>query len=165
MIAAANVAAVDPDVNFVKSLNSTNEKEKVRYYVTNQPNYNSSDASILEKNQEIDLYFNVKDYNMVNMDLNSRKDQNMTVDLYIQSDNGQVLDDAPNEMKNVKVLNLNEAVKELIPYGNQDNPIELKNGVFYLSDNNTYGFKIQILRENIIWKTRMVHSKQLAKFM
>jgi len=142
MIAAANVAAVDPDVNFVKSLNSTNEKEKVRYYVTNQPNYNSSDASILETNQEIDLYFNVKDYNMVNMDLNSKKDQNMTVDLYIQSDNGQVLDDAPNEMKNVKVLNLNEAVKELIPYGNQDNPIELKNGVFYLSDNNTYGFKI-----------------------
>ena len=63
MIAAANVAAVDPDVNFVKSLNSTTERENVRYYMTDQRKWNSTDASegnVLEK--DASFYFNVKDY-------------------------------------------------------------------------------------------------------
>ena len=151
MIAAANVAAVDPDVNFVKSLNSTTERENVRYYMTDQRKWNSTDASegnVLEK--DASFYFNVKDYNMVNMDLNSNNEQNMTVDLYIQSDNGQVLDDAPTEMKKIKVLNLNQnqIVKELIPYGNEDSPITLgTDRVFRLSDNNTYGFKISDIEQ------------------
>ena len=149
MIAAANVAAVDPDVNFVKSLNSTTERENVRYYMTDQRKWNSTDVSegnVLEK--DASFYFNVKDYNMVNMDLNSNNEQNMTVDLYIQSDKGQVLDDAPAEMKKIKVLNLNQIVKELIPYGNEESPITLgTDGIFRLSDNNTYGFKISDIEQ------------------
>lgn len=144
MVAAANVAAVEPEVNFVKSLNTSAETESVRYYMTDQANWTagSDEGNVLNKDEE--LYFDVKDYNMVSADLTSSNAVNMTVDFYIDSaaNNAVVLDNCPETMKNKKVVSLNSAIAELLPSGSE-NTVKLgEDGTFHLTSNNAYGFKI-----------------------
>ena len=72
-------------------------------------------------------------------------DDSWGYELYIEDDQGEVLDNCPEEMKNVKVVSLNgeNNVKELIPYGKEQEPITLSpDGKFHLSENNAYGFNI-----------------------
>ena len=144
MVAAANVAAVEPEVNFVKSLNTSAETESVRYYMTDQANWTagSDEGNVLNKDEE--LYFNVKDYNMVSADLTSSNAVNMTVDFYIDStaENAATLDNCPAAMVNKKVVSLNTAIAELLPSGSE-NTVQLgEDGTFHLTSNNAYGFKI-----------------------
>ena len=144
MVAAANVAAVEPEVNFVKSLNTSAETESVRYYMTDQANWTagSDEGNVLNKDEE--LYFNVKDYNMVSADLTSSNAVNMTVDFYIDStaENAATLDNCPAAMANKKVVSLNTAIAELLPSGSE-NTVQLgEDGTFHLTSNNAYGFKI-----------------------
>ena len=142
MVAAANVAAVEPEVNFVKSLNTSAETESVRYYMTDQANWTtgSDEGNVLNKDEE--LYFNVKDYNMVSADLTSNNAVNMTVDFYIDSEKGEVIQNCPEAMANKKVVSLNSAIAELLPSGSE-NTVKLgEDGTFHLSSNNAYGFKI-----------------------
>ena len=61
IVAAANVTAVKPEVSFIKSLNPAAEKETTQYYTTDQPIW-SEETNTLE--QDMELYFNVKDYNL-----------------------------------------------------------------------------------------------------
>lgn len=146
IVAAANVVAVEPEVNFIKNLSPVAEKETVHYYMTDQAGWNTSDSSernTLEKDTK--LYFDVKEYNMASTTLNIKDQVNMNVELYIEDDQGEVLDNCPEEMKNVKVVSLNgeNNVKELIPYGKEQEPITLSpDGKFHLSENNAYGFNI-----------------------
>lgn len=142
MVAAANVAAVEPEVNFVKSLNTSAEPESVRYYMTDQANWTagSDEGNVLNKDEE--LYFNVKDYNMVSADLTSNNAVNMTVDFYIDSEKGEVIQNCPEAMANKTVVSLNSAIAELLPSGSE-NTVKLgEDGTFHLTSNNAYGFKI-----------------------
>ena len=142
MVAAANVAAVEPEVNFVKSLNTSAETESVRYYMTDQANWTagSDEGNVLNKDEE--LYFNVKDYNMVSADLTSNNAVNMTVDFYIDSEKGEVIQNCPEAMANKTVVSLNSAIAELLPSGSE-NTVKLgEDGTFHLTSNNAYGFKI-----------------------
>ena len=147
MVAAANVAAVEPEVNFVKSLNTSAETESVRYYMTDQANWTagSDEGNVLNKDEE--LYFNVKDYNMVSADLTSNNAVNMTVDFYIDSENGEVIQNCPGSMANKKVVSLNSAIAELLPSGSE-NTVKLgEDGTFHLTSNNVYGFKIPVIEQ------------------
>lgn len=142
IVAAANVAAVEPEVNFVKSLNTSAEPESVRYYMTDQANWTagSDEGNVLNKDEE--LYFNVKDYNMVSADLTSNNAVNMTVDFYIDSEKGEVIQNCPEAMANKTVVSLNSAIAELLPSGSE-NTVKLgEDGTFHLTSNNAYGFKI-----------------------
>lgn len=147
IVAAANVAAVEPEVNFVKSLNTSAEPESVRYYMTDQANWTagSDEGNVLNKDEE--LYFNVKDYNMVSADLTSNNAVNMTVDFYIDSENGEVIQNCPGSMANKKVVSLNSAIAELRPSGSE-NTVKLgEDGTFHLTSNNAYGFKIRDIEQ------------------
>lgn len=95
MVAAANVTAVDPEVNFVEGLNPTADIEKTRYYSTDQSAWTDGETNVLEKT--MDFYVNVKDYNMVSTDLNQEdvEKQEMTLQFYIDSENGEEIQDAP----------------------------------------------------------------------
>lgn len=148
MVAAANVAAVKPEVDFVKSLNENAQKETVRYYMTDQTSWNTetaADGNVLEKNME--LYFRVKDYNMVSADLTVSAPAQMTVNLYIDDEQkGTCLSgaDVPEELKNKKVSPLTEP---LTPCGKGKAKIEAKQGTFHLEENNTYGFTVPAIEQ------------------
>ena len=147
IVAAANVAAVEPEVNFVKSLNTSAETESVRYYMTDQANWTagSDEGNVLNKDEE--LYFNVKDYNMVSADLTSNNAVNMTVDFYIDSEKGEVIQNCPEAMANKTVVSLNSAIAELLPSGSE-NTVKLgEDGTFHLTSNNAYGFKIRDIEQ------------------
>lgn len=148
MVAAANVAAVKPEVDFVTSLNENAQKETVRYYMTDQTSWNTetaADGNVLEKNME--LYFRVKDYNMVSADLTVSAPAQMTVNLYIDDEQkGTCLSgaDVPEELKNKKVSPLTEP---LTPCGKGKAKIEAKQGTFHLEENNTYGFTVPAIEQ------------------
>lgn len=82
--------------------------------MTDQANWTagSDEGNVLNKDEE--LYFNVKDYNMVSADLTSNNAVNMTVDFYIDSENGEVIQNCPEAMANKTVVSLNSAIAELL---------------------------------------------------
>lgn len=159
IVAAANVTAVQPEVHFVKSLNPAAETETTRYYMTDQPIWNSEseESNILgEENKNMKFYFNVKDYNMVSADLNPEdlKKQEMTVDLYIDDPSGEELagDGVPEALKGKKVTNLIKKMQEekqtpvLNAYGDEDITVGDDNK-FHLKQNNAYSFSIRNIEE------------------
>ena len=134
MVAAANVTAVDPEVNFVEELNPTADIEKNRYYSTNQSAWTEDEANVLEKN--MDFYVNVKDYNMVSADLNQEdvEKQEMTLQFYIDSDNGDVIQDAPVD---TKLADITENIGTLTDYNGTTINIS-DDGLFHLKENNAF---------------------------
>lgn len=142
IVAAANVAAAAPEVEFVKSLNPAAEVEQIRYYMTDQMNWTSSEANVV--NADMDFYVNVKDYNMVSMDLTQGDldSQEMTLDFYIQNENSQEMI-APDGSAQIKVTNLNQEISSLQIYGKQNEAIQIgEDGSFHFKDNNAYGLRI-----------------------
>lgn len=146
MVAAANVAAVEPEVNFVKKEDPAADIETVRYYMTDQANWTeeSSSGNLIGKEAEnMPFYFNVKDYNMVSASLGDADSsgRSMTADIYIESDDGEVIfTDGP--MKNKKVKKINSELGQLTAY--KANSVNLdENGSFPLDNNNAYGFSIE----------------------
>ena len=149
MVAAANVTAVQPEVNFVKSLDPAAKTESTKYYMTDQTTWNNGEANTLEK--DMNLYFNVKDYNMVSADLNPEdlKKQEMTVQIYIEDPSGEELtgDGIPEELKGKRVTDLTGVISGLRAYGDEDKLITVGNeekndNKFHLTQNNAYGFSI-----------------------
>ena len=61
MVAAANVTAVDPDIDFVDTLSPNADTETTRYYATDQTSWSEDGNNVLE--DSMDFYVNVKDYN------------------------------------------------------------------------------------------------------
>lgn len=143
MVAAANVAAVEPEVNFIKKEDPAAEVETVRYYMTDQTSWaeEADSGNLLEK--DMSLYFNVKDYNMVSASLSNKDNsgKSMNADIYIESDDGEVLfNDGP--MKNKKVKKINSEIGQLTAY--KANPVSCdESGSFPLENNNAYGFSIK----------------------
>ena len=86
MVAAANVTAVKPEVDFVDTLNPDADIESARYYATDQSSWKEGENNILEKDMTFNI--NVKDYNMVSADLNQEDldKQKMEISFFINDD-------------------------------------------------------------------------------
>ena len=134
MVAAANVTAVDPEVNFVEELNPTADIEKNRYYSTDQSAWTDGEANVLEKT--MDFYVNVKDYNMVSTDLNQEdvEKQEMTLQFYIDSENGEEIQDAPVD---TRLADITKNIRTLTDY-NGDTINVSDDGLFHLKENNAF---------------------------
>lgn len=148
IVAAANVTAVQPEVNFVKTLNPSAEAEEVHYYMTDQSHWTAGENNTLETSA--DLNINVKDYNMVSADLNQEDldNQEMTLRFYIEDENGTLLSDTetdtlPSDLGNQKLTDITAAIGSLTPYGNEGNPILCgADGKFHTTQNNAYALTI-----------------------
>ena len=162
IVAAANVTAVKPEVNFVKKLNPTAEIENTRYYMTDQTSWTEDEDNKRENNtleQNMDFYINVKDYNMVSADLNpdDLKNQKMILSFYVEDDNGRILSDEgnilPAELKTKPVTIINENIGSLTAFvGEKDKKEEIQNGEngFQITENNAYGFVVKDIENYLI---------------
>lgn len=149
IVAAANVTAVQPEVNFVNALNPAAETESTRYYMTDQASWTGTEGNVLEPN--MDFYINVKDYNMVSADLSMEdlNSQDMTVEFYMEDENGNILlspdmdPSLPSELKNKRVTNITPEVESLQVYGREEEIGRSSDGKFHLSQNNAYGLRVK----------------------
>ena len=135
IVAAANVTAVKPEVNFITELNPAAKIEKTRYYATDQTSWNQDEINVLNNDQE--FFINVKDYNMVSssLSLEDQSKEDMTVDFYIGG----------TEESN----KINDKIKEMIPYGNNVEPVRLSDGSFHIK-NNAYCIALSDI-EQYLW--------------
>lgn len=149
IVAAANVSAVEPDINFVKSLNPAADKEKVRYYMTDMEKWteaSGTDGNVLEK--DMDLYFTVRDYNMVNSSLSKTDSEDMTVDIYIESENGS-LNLGKGELAKKKLIKLNSDITGLTSYSGNNVITVGEDGTFHVENNTAYGFNIKDMEQYV----------------
>lgn len=135
MVAAANVTAVQPDVNFVTELNPAARVEKTRYYATDQTSWVDTNERNMLGKEDMDFYINIRDYNMVSTSLSEedQKSEKMKVDFYIAGK------DETNKINNV--------INTLTPYGDELNTVNYnrEDNTFYLTGdnaNNAYKFSI-----------------------
>ena len=153
IVAAANVAAVKPEVSFVKKLNPAAETEAVRYYMTDQSGWTEEENNLLQ--DDVDLYFNVRDYNMVSTSLSEteKNQKEMTAEIYIEDENsGAIFTPEENEMipdsiRGKKIRCLNTQIGQLIPYGKENEPVFLSTDQKFYLDNNAYKFNLDSLRQ------------------
>ena len=140
IVAAANVTAVQPQVNFVSALNPSAEIEESRYYMTDQSSWVTAgeDGNTLEKDMQ--FYIDVRDYNMVSADLSNedKKQQKMTVSFYIEDSNGTVVDGAPSG--STPINRVDGDIAQLTAYGSGD-PVALSNDGFVI-ENNAYALTL-----------------------
>lgn len=147
MVAAANVTAVQPEVKFVKNLNPAAETEDVRYYMTDQAQWDAT-GNVLEK--DMDFYFTVRDYNMVSasLSLEDKQKEDMTVQFFIQSkgNNASVLipeDGIGETVPEGTFEDITSKVGPLTQYGSENIVGVGADNKFHLSQNSAYGFKVQ----------------------
>ena len=139
IVAAANVTAVQPEVQFVKTLNPAAEAESTRYYMTDQSKWTEGDPNTLE--QSMDFYINVKDYNMVSADLSEAdlSKQKMSVEFFIEDENGSEVQISGNETR--KLTNITSRIGQLTEYGTGA-VTSVSGDRFELTQNNAYGFTV-----------------------
>lgn len=144
IVAAANVTAVKPEVNFVKTLNPAAETESTRFYMTDQTSWDSGEANTLEEN--MDFYINVRDYNMVSADLSQEEldKQEMTVQFYIEDENGSVEDGCPTTKS---VSDITAKIGSLSGYGNIGTIESGSDGKFHLFQNSAYALKVSDIEQ------------------
>ena len=134
MVAAANVTAVDPDIDFVDTLSPNADTETTRYYATDQTSWSEDGNNVLE--DSMDFYVNVKDHNMVSADLNQADldNQEMTLEFFIDSDKGAVQEGTPTTSK---LQNITEAVDSLTDYDGAVTKVG-SDHKFHLEQNNAF---------------------------
>lgn len=132
MVAAANVTAVQPQINFVDHLSQNADTESSRFYSTDQSTWADGETNVLEK--DMDFYIDVKDYNMVSADL-SQEDldsQEMRISFYIEDDKGETVDGIDQ-----KVTDITEQIGTL--YGADGSTVSAGNGKgFRVTKNNAF---------------------------
>ena len=144
IVAAANITAVSPYVDFVKTLNPAAQVEKTRYYATDQTSWTQTDANTLEK--DMDFYISIKDYNMISSSL-SQEDQDkedMTVEFYI---GGNSIEGS---------VPINSVIGKMIPYNKNADVVTLdtSDGLFHLKDRDNDAYKISISDiEQYLWES------------
>ena len=134
IVAAANVTAVNPYVDFVKELNPSAQTEKTRYYATDQAEWTTGNVNVVDNN--MDFYINIKDYNMVSASLSEedQKKEDMIVNFYIgESENN----------KSPVNSNINEA-GGMTPYGDGKSNIHCSNDGFHLGRTSNNAYKIKL---------------------
>lgn len=142
IVAAANVSAVDPDVNFVSELNPAAQVETSRYYATDQADWTktSSEGNLLEKDMQ--FYLNIKDYNMVSASLSSENEgtENMTVQFFVDKNGTQ--SGTPDE---ASLENITSKIADLTTYGTGA-VINISGNSFSIG-NNAYAFTVSDIEQ------------------
>ncbi len=143
IVAAANVSAVDPDVNFVSELNPAAQVETSRYYMTDQSNWAADSAdqgNVLEKDMQ--FYLNVKDYNMVSASLGSEDEgtEDMNVQFFIDTSGTQ--SGTPDESRLTSIM---EEIDGLTTYGT--GTVIGKSGAGFSVGNNAYAFTVNNIEQ------------------
>ena len=140
IVAAANVTAVQPQVNFVSSLNPSAETEESRYYMTDQSSWTTAESEENTLEKDMQFFINVRDYNMVSADLSNadKKEQKMTVSFYIEDSNGQTVEGAPSG--STPISKVDGDIAQLTTYGS-GNPVVLSNDGFVI-ENNAYALTL-----------------------
>ena len=137
--AAANVTAVEPKASFVKGMNPNAGVETTKYYMTDQTTWNDEQNVV---NNDIDLYFNIKEYNMVSADL-SQSDldkQEMTIKFYIENENGTEQTDGP---EGVKLKDITDKINTIWEYGGSKDGIKVSNDqMFHTKNSSVYSLKL-----------------------
>ena len=143
IVAAANVSAVDPDVNFVSELNPAAQVETSRYYMTDQSNWAADSAdqgNVLEKDMQ--FYLNVKDYNMVSSSLGSEDEgtEDMNVQFFIDTSGTQ--SGTPDESRLTSIM---DEIDGLTTYGTCT--VIGKSGAGFSVGNNAYAFTVNNIEQ------------------
>ena len=137
--AAANVTAVEPKASFVKGMNPNAGVETTKYYMTDQTTWNEEQNVV---NNDIDLYLNIKEYNMVSADL-SQSDldkQEMTIKFYIENENGTEQTDGP---EGVKLKDITDDINTIWEYGGSKDGIKVSNDkMFHTKNSSVYSLKL-----------------------
>ena len=137
--AAANVTAVEPKASFVKGMNPNAGVETTKYYMTDQTTWNDEQNVV---NNDIDLYLNIKEYNMVSADL-SQSDldkQEMTIKFYIENENGTEQTDGP---EGVKLKDITDEINTIWEYGGSKDGIKVSNdNMFHTKNSSVYSLKL-----------------------
>ena len=137
--AAANVTAVEPKASFVKGMNPNAGVETTKYYMTDQTTWNDEQNVV---NNDIDLYLNIKEYNMVRADL-SQSDldkQEMTIKFYIENENGTEQTDGP---EGVKLKDITDKINTIWEYGGSKDGIKVSNDkMFHTKNSSVYSLKL-----------------------
>lgn len=142
--AAANVTAVEPKASFVKGMNPNAGVETTKYYMTDQTTWNEEQNVV---NNDIDLYLNIKEYNMVSADL-SQSDldkQEMTIKFYIENENGTEQTDGP---EGLKLKDITDEINTIWEYGGSKDGIKVSNDtMFHTKNSSVYSLKLSGIEE------------------
>ena len=151
--AAANVTAVEPKASFVKTWDPNAGAKTTEYYMTDQALWNG-DANLVNKNN-IDLYLNIKEYNMVSASLNQEdlKKQEMTIQFYIEDENGGT----EQEIGGQKVIltDITRDINEIQKYSKTDDKTNSKtddvvhvssDGIFHTTYSSVYALNLSRIK-------------------
>ena len=146
IVAAANVTAVEPKAGFVKSMNPNAGIEAVKYYMTDQT-FALPDNEVNVVNNNIELYLNIKEYNMVSADL-SQSDldkQEMTIQFYIEDEKGTIQE---NSSINKKLTDITQQIKNIKEYGGSKEGIDIgTDEMFHTRDSSVYSLKLNNIEQ------------------
>ena len=146
IVAAANVTAVEPAVNFVDYLSPKADVESSRYYATDQTAWTEDEGNVLE--QDMDFYIDVRDYNMISMDL-SQEDldkQEMTISFYIQDENGELIDDAPEDNAGQPLTDITAQIEQLTGYDGSTVTLG-DDGTFHINQSNAFQLTVPSIEQ------------------
>lgn len=151
--AAANVTAVEPKASFVKAWDPNAGVKTTEYYMTDQALWNG-DANLVNKDN-LDLYLNIKEYNMVSASLNQEdlKKQEMTIQFYIEDENGGT----EQEIGGQKVIltDITRDINEIQKYSKTDDKTNSKtddvvhvssDGIFHTTYSSVYALNLSRIK-------------------
>lgn len=151
--AAANVTAVEPKASFVKTWDPNAGAKTTEYYMTDQALWNG-DANLVNKNN-IDLYLNIKEYNMVSASLNQEdlKKQEMTIQFYIEDESGGTEQEIGNQK--VRLTDITRDINEIQKYSKTDDKTDNKtddivyvssDGIFHTTYSSVYALNLSRIK-------------------
>lgn len=151
--AAANVTAVEPKASFVKTWDPNAGAKTTEYYMTDQALWNG-DANLVNKNN-IDLYLNIKEYNMVSASLNQEdlKKQEMTIQFYIEDESGGIEQEIGNQK--VRLTDITRDINEIQKYSKTDDKTDNKtddivyvssDGIFHTTYSSVYALNLSRIK-------------------
>ena len=146
IVAAANVTAVEPKAGFVKSMNPNAGTEAVKYYMTDQA-FALPDNEVNVVNNNIELYLNIKEYNMVSADLNKSDldKQEMTIQFYIEDESGTIQE---NSGINKNLTDITQQIGNIKEYGGSKEGIDVgTDGMFHTKDSSVYSLKLNNIEQ------------------
>lgn len=146
IVAAANVTAVEPKAGFVKSMNPNAGTEAVKYYMTDQT-FALPDNEVNVVNNNIELYLNIKEYNMVSADLNKSDldKQEMTIQFYIEDESGTIQE---NSGINKNLTDITRQIGNIKEYGGSKEGIDVgTDGMFHTKDSSVYSLKLNNIEQ------------------
>lgn len=146
IVAAANVTAVEPKAGFVKSMNPNAGTEAIKYYMTDQT-FALPDNEVNVVNNNIELYLNIKEYNMVSADLNKSDldKQEMTIQFYIEDESGTIQE---NSGINKNLTDITRQIGNIKEYGGSKEGIDVgTDGMFHTKDSSVYSLKLNNIEQ------------------